>query len=224
MLPSCFQVQFANLPCLQCPHCSQCCYTTYGLTQHICSLHSHNEHLQPSPSSVPITTVNDLDVNEVLTDFADALWKAQASSKDEHSETSDVAVWHPGISVEHPFINGIFILSQSSQFWHLHFWFWHWIGQLYDEDRARLPPNFPPSPCIAQFPHDWFLYKDQIQLEATDLLFCETKILQSKLKYLLEIWAASILQETQGESTSASFDNHSDLFKIINTTSLSDVP
>ncbi len=47
---------------------------------------------------------------------------------------------------------------------------------------------------------------------------------QSKVKHLLEIWAASILQATQGESAAAPFDNHSDLFKIIDATPLGDVP
>ncbi len=47
---------------------------------------------------------------------------------------------------------------------------------------------------------------------------------QEKIKHLLEIWASSILQATQGESAGAPFNSPSHLFKVLDAIPLGEVP
>lgn len=98
------RIRSANLPRFQCPHCSRRCYSTHGLTQHINSLHTHDERLRPDPPPIPVTGLDDSGSDEALADFMDALRDTQAAA--ENRDPHHDAHQRPGIVLEHPILNG----------------------------------------------------------------------------------------------------------------------
>jgi len=82
-----------------------------------------------------------------------------------------------------------------------------------------LPDDAPPPPRSPKLPDDWSLYCNRLEFELANFLFTHTEMPVKKIDALLEIWAASML-ELGGEPL---FSNHTDLYRIIDSTSVGDV-
>ena len=205
-----------KLPRFQCPHCPKRCYNTSGLTQHINSHHLRDTRFR-SPS--PPILAND---GGAISNWADTLYNFRMDTANNTLDLDTDNPRRPGVVIEHSRINGIFIKSSILVLgWTLILCV---VGIPCDAHGATLPPNTPPPPRSMRAPNDWFPYKDRIQFETADLLFRETEMPRHKINHLLELWAASIFQATEGQSTSAPYTQYLDLFKIIDATPLGDVP
>ena len=67
---------------------------------------------------------------------------------------------------------------------------------------------------------DWTLYKDQIQFEVTDLLFHQTKSSARSVDKILKLWDETLKAHGGG----APFKDHSELYRMIDSTPLADNP
>ena len=80
-----------------------------------------------------------------------------------------------------------------------------------------LPPHTDPPMPNGQPDHgEWWLYKNHIEFETTDIFFKQCQMSASKIDNLLEIWAASLATHNDEPL----FKNHCDLYSTIDATPL----
>jgi len=82
-----------------------------------------------------------------------------------------------------------------------------------------LPDGAPPPPRAMRPPNDWSPYRNRIEFEFANFIFTHAEMPAKKIDALLEIWAASLI-ELGGEPP---FANHTDLYNVIDSTSVGDV-
>jgi len=84
-----------------------------------------------------------------------------------------------------------------------------------------IPLNTPPPACDSDCgPHDWTPYNGCVEFELTDFLFCRNQMSASNINLLLNIWAATLTLHNNDPP----FHNHTDLYNIIDSTPIGDVP
>ena len=95
------------------------------------------------------------------------------------------------------------------------------LGQIYDEHGASLPPGTPPPPHKSDRGNDdWIPYKDQVQFETVDFLFCCNQMSAGNINIITGLWAASLAPHHD----SPPFKNAKDLYDTIDATPLGDTP
>jgi len=77
-----------------------------------------------------------------------------------------------------------------------------------------------PPPWDGRIPGKWALFASEVQFKVTDLLYCYAQVSASNIDMLLELWAESV--EELGAS--APFHNHKELYVVIDSLPLGDVP
>jgi len=95
------------------------------------------------------------------------------------------------------------------------------LGQPCSEDGVHLPPNTPPPPRDAdRHPDNWTPYRDRIEFETAQFLYCQTQMSAPNIDKLLDLWASTLLKHNEPPP----FANHTDLYNTIDSTPLGDVP
>lgn len=95
-----------------------------------------------------------------------------------------------------------------------------------DEDGIYLPSDdagsFPlPPPRHADNTFgDWTPYRNRVEFETAELLYCKTEMSATNIDTLLDLWGATLYQS----GGSPPFANHSDLYNTIDSTLLGGVP
>jgi hypothetical protein len=88
-----------------------------------------------------------------------------------------------------------------------------------------LPRGAPAPPGVSKDKKNWAPFGDRIAYELGQFLFKKNQTSQSEIDSLMEIWAASLLQATKGDTEAAQppFTNHKDLHAIIDSIPLGNV-
>ncbi|KAI6143925.1 hypothetical protein BKA82DRAFT_4331090 [Pisolithus tinctorius] len=94
------------------------------------------------------------------------------------------------------------------------------FAQRCDAEGNFLPDDAPPLPRMQKSLDDWTPYCNQLEFELTDFLFTHAEMSTKKLDTLLEIWAVSLLA-LGGDLL---FNNHAELYRVIDSTCVSKVP
>ena len=95
------------------------------------------------------------------------------------------------------------------------------LGQPCSEDGVYLPPNTPPPPQHTnQNSEDWTPYRDRIEFETAQFLYCQTQMSATNIDILLDLWASTLLKHNK----TPPFANHTDLYNTIDSMPLGDVP
>lgn len=95
------------------------------------------------------------------------------------------------------------------------------LGRPCDEDGCYLAPGVPPPPRDAgRDPDDWTPYRNQVEFEAAQFLYCRTQMSAPNINTLLDLWAATLLKHGDVPP----FANAPDLYNTIDSTPLGDVP
>ncbi|KAI6153199.1 hypothetical protein BKA82DRAFT_34261 [Pisolithus tinctorius] len=89
-----------------------------------------------------------------------------------------------------------------------------------DAEGNFLPDDAPPLPHVQKSLDDWTPYHNWLEFELTDFLFTHAEMSAKKLDTLLEIWAAALLA-LGGDPL---FNNHAELYHVIDSTCVSEVP
>ncbi|KAI6155534.1 hypothetical protein BKA82DRAFT_4326700 [Pisolithus tinctorius] len=89
-----------------------------------------------------------------------------------------------------------------------------------DAEGNFLPDDAPPPPRVQKSLDDWTPYHNRLEFKLTDFLFTHAEMSAKKLDMLLEIWAASLLA-LGGDLL---FNNHAELYRVIDSTCVSEVP
>ena len=93
-------------------------------------------------------------------------------------------------------------------------------GRPCDENGNDLPPNTPPPPRrTGSNANDWMPYRNRGEFETAQFLFCKAKMSARNIDTLLDLWAATLFKHD-----TPPFANHGDLFDMIDSTPLGDVP
>jgi len=82
-----------------------------------------------------------------------------------------------------------------------------------------LPDGVPPPPCALRPPNNWSPYCNRVEFEFANFIFTHAEMPAKKIDVLLEIWVASLIK-LGGEPP---FSNHTDLYNVIDSTSVGDV-
>ena len=77
-----------------------------------------------------------------------------------------------------------------------------------------------PPPRDGQIPGEWAPFASEVQFKVADLLYRHAQVSASNIDMLLELWAESV--EELGAS--APFHNHEELYLVIDSSPLGDVP
>jgi hypothetical protein len=95
-------------------------------------------------------------------------------------------------------------------------------GQPCDEQGNYLPPNTPPPSRRAadRHPGDWTPYRNRVEFETAEFLYCRTQMSASNIDTLLNLWASTLLKHGDPPP----FANHSDLYATIDSIPLGGVP
>ena len=95
------------------------------------------------------------------------------------------------------------------------------LGQPCSEDGADLPLNTPPPPRHTnRRPDDWTPYRNRIEFETAQFLYCRAQMSAPNINILLDLWASTLLKHNEPPP----FANHTDLYNTIDSTPLGDVP
>ena len=94
------------------------------------------------------------------------------------------------------------------------------LGQPCSEDGANLPLNTPSPPWHTNLqPDDWTPYRDQIEFETAQFIYCQTQMSVPNINKLLDLWASTLLKHNEPHP----FANHLDLYNTIDLTPLGNV-
>jgi len=94
-------------------------------------------------------------------------------------------------------------------------------GRPCDEQGNYLPPDTPPPPrCPDRTPDDWTPFRDRIEFETAELLYCRIQMSAPNINTLMDLWAATLLKYDDAPP----FAGASDLYNTIDSTPLGDVP
>jgi Plavaka transposase len=94
------------------------------------------------------------------------------------------------------------------------------LGHPCSEDGANLPLNTPPPPRHTnRDADDWTPYRDRIEFETAQFLYCRTQMSASNINTLLDLWASTLLKYNEPPP----FANYTDLYDTIDSTPLGDV-
>ena len=95
------------------------------------------------------------------------------------------------------------------------------LGQPCSEDGANLLPETPPPPRHTDgHSDDWTPYRDRIEFETAQFLYCRTQMSAPNINTLLDLWASTLLKHNEPPP----FANHTDLYNTIDSTPLGNVP
>jgi hypothetical protein len=84
-----------------------------------------------------------------------------------------------------------------------------------------IDPTSPPPPTInAADSSDWAPFRDEIAFSTAEYFFKEDQTSAGKIDRLLELWAATLVQH----GDTPPFSDHQDLYNIIDSISVGDVP
>ena len=83
----------------------------------------------------------------------------------------------------------------------------------------NLPEDAPPPLTTPKLPDNWTPYRNRLEFELADFLFTHAEMPAKRIDTLLDIWAASLLP-LGGEPL---FANHTDLYRVIDSTSVGEV-
>src|ERR1700679_1644611 len=93
------------------------------------------------------------------------------------------------------------------------------LGQPCSEDGADLPPDTPPPPQPDHDSDNWTPYRDRIEFETAQFLYCQAQMSAPNIDKLLDLWASSLLKYNEPPP----FAGHMDLYNTIDSTPLGDV-
>lgn len=83
-----------------------------------------------------------------------------------------------------------------------------------------MPADSPPPPHEGDLgPDDWTPYNDRVGFELADFLYTREQMSGSNIDHLLMLWAAS----QAAHDDVSPFTNHSEMYKMIDSTPLGDV-
>jgi hypothetical protein len=84
-----------------------------------------------------------------------------------------------------------------------------------------LPADTPPQARHTDAdPNDWTPYRDRIEFETAQFLYCKEQMSAGNINTLLDLWAATLLKHDE----SPPFANAADMYETIDSTPLGDVP
>ncbi len=83
-----------------------------------------------------------------------------------------------------------------------------------------LPPGTPAPSRTSANPADWAPYADRIQFETAEFLYKRTQMSQGNVDFLMDLWAASLLQH----GSVPSFAKFKHMHELIDSTPLGDAP
>ena len=84
-----------------------------------------------------------------------------------------------------------------------------------------LPQGAPPPPCETdRGDNDWKPYRDCIQFEVTDFLYCHNQMSASDINFIMGLWAASL----GPHNDSPPFENAKDMHNTIDSMPLGNIP
>jgi hypothetical protein len=89
---------------------------------------------------------------------------------------------------------------------------------LVPNDVGSFPP--PPPRHAGRAPDDWTPYRDRVEFETAEFLYCKTQMSASNIDTLMDLWGATLLPH----GDSPPFANHSDLYQTIDSTELGGAP
>ena len=113
------------------------------------------------------------------------------------------------------------MVSLFSRVQHLYFGrLTHFSGKPCDREGNFLPPNTPPPPRRNSNPDDWTPYRNRVEFETAEFLYCRAQMSASNIDTLFDLWASTLLEH----NLTPLFANHSDLYGAIDSTPLGDVP
>lgn len=105
------------------------------------------------------------------------------------------------------------------------------IGHPCDEEGYNLPVGSPPPPApnSERDGNDYTPYSSRAEFELADLLFREVQMSGKKINQLMDIWAAFPRDENvdhphDADDAAPPFANSADLYNVIDSTQLGDVP
>ncbi|KAG1880232.1 hypothetical protein C8R48DRAFT_744596 [Suillus tomentosus] len=89
-----------------------------------------------------------------------------------------------------------------------------------DENGVFLSPGTLPPPLVERPADDWTPFRNRIEFEAAEFLFCKDQMSASHIDTLLDLWAATLAKHDDHPP----FANHRDLYQTIDSIPLGDVP
>lgn len=95
----------------------------------------------------------------------------------------------------------------------------HLLGQRFDRDGNKLPPEAPPPPKPTQSDRDYSPFQSRVAFETAELLYKREQMSAGNIDDLLELWTASVV-ELGGD---APFPDHDTLYSTIDDIPLGDV-
>ncbi|KAG1865640.1 hypothetical protein C8R48DRAFT_772635 [Suillus tomentosus] len=93
-------------------------------------------------------------------------------------------------------------------------------GRPCDENGMFLSPGTLPPPLVERPADDWTPFRNRIEFEAAEFLFCKDQMSASHIDTLLDLWAATLAKHDDHPP----FANHRDLYQTIDSIPLGDVP
>jgi hypothetical protein len=93
-------------------------------------------------------------------------------------------------------------------------------GSVCDEFGNYSLPKDAPPPCPSLAHDDWMPYKNHVEFETAEFLYCKTQMSADNIDTLTNLWAVMLLPHAD----SPPFANHSDLYETIDSMRVGDVP
>jgi hypothetical protein len=118
----------------------------------------------------------------------------------------------------HQLLNGLYFIDLSLSFLILIYF----IGQPCDEHGNYLPADAPPQQTRHAHanPNDWTPYRDRVEFETAQFLYCQAQMSAGNINTLLDLWAATLVKHDEPPP----FANAADLYETIDSTPLGDIP
>jgi len=97
----------------------------------------------------------------------------------------------------------------------------YFLGQPCDEHGNHLPADAPPQQARHAYadPNDWTPYRNRIDFETAQFLYCQEQMSAANINTLLDLWAATLLKHNEPPP----FANAADMYETIDSTPLGDI-
>lgn len=159
----------------------------------------------------PTTGIPPQTIQRSESEFESAPGQANASESGE-SDPSVKLAKHP---TSHPLLNG----------WHsinlLFLILIYFSGRPCDEHGNFLPADSPPQKArhANADPNDWTPYRNRVEFETAQFLYCREQMSAGNINILLDLWAATLLKHNEPPP----FASAADMYETIDSTPLGDI-
>jgi Plavaka transposase len=96
------------------------------------------------------------------------------------------------------------------------------LGRPCDEHGDYIPSDTPPQQArhARADPEDWTPYRERIEFETAQFLYCQEQMSAGNINILLDLWAATLLKHDEPPP----FADAADMYETIDSTPLGDIP